>query len=135
LRRDISFLIVILALMNVVACTQESRPAPEPEAMTPAAPAAGPDETGIKIAQPTEVALTEEPAPKVIEEREVKPAVEAVEAGATVEQLVARLDGLTIDDFFDRSFELILLRRPQWITALGLEDTFGIRNDRLTSLT
>ena len=52
----------------------------------------------------------------------------------TVETQRLLAEGLPIDDFFDRSSELILLRRPQRITELGIEERFGLRNDRLDNL-
>ncbi len=155
MRRFFSFLIVFLTLLTVVACKQESLLTPESELVNPAPPTAGPEETVLELAQPTEVGPAEKPtptevgdedlaaedpaviatrSPELAEESGVKPDDELVEVGPTVGQMMAGLDGLNIDAFFDRSFELILLRRPQWITELGLEEYFGMRNDRLDNL-
>ena len=48
-------------------------------------------------------------------------------------QLTA-LDDLPIDEFLDRSFEMILLRSPEWISWVGLEDHFDLRADQLDDL-
>ena len=53
---------------------------------------------------------------------------------APIPEIVASLHGLPIDQFFDESFKLILLQDPEWITAEGLADVLGVRNDRLTDI-
>lgn len=51
-----------------------------------------------------------------------------------VSNMVAGLEGLPIEEFLDESYEQWLLRNPEYLTALGLSDAFGLRNDRLNDL-
>lgn len=44
------------------------------------------------------------------------------------------LSGLTIDQFLDESFKLILLRDPEWVTAEGLSAALGADNSQLTDI-
>ncbi|MGC1122154.1 MAG: DUF885 domain-containing protein [Candidatus Methanofastidiosia archaeon] len=53
---------------------------------------------------------------------------------STVDNVVADLKGLPIDEFFDDSFKELLLRYPEWVTALGISEELGIRNDTLNDL-
>lgn len=57
-----------------------------------------------------------------------------VQTAFTVDEVVAQLQGLQIDAFFELSFKHLLLRDPELITTLGLADSFGLRNDRLNDL-
>ena len=41
------------------------------------------------------------------------------------------LDGLSFDGFIETSYRLYILRHPQWVTALGIADEMGVRNDGL----
>jgi len=41
---------------------------------------------------------------------------------------------LSIDDFFDESFKMIMLRDPQWVTSEGLDAFFGSPGDQLTDI-
>jgi uncharacterized protein (DUF885 family) len=62
------------------------------------------------------------------------PAIQAAGAESSVTDIVTSLEGLAIDEFFERSYEQLLLRDPEELTALGLAESFGLRNDRLTDL-
>lgn len=53
---------------------------------------------------------------------------------STVDNVVADLKGLPIDEFFDESFKQLLLRYPEWVTALGISEELGLRNDTLNNL-
>lgn len=44
------------------------------------------------------------------------------------------LDGLAFDDFLEVSFEMLLVRSPQFLTSLGVSDQVGFRNDRMDDL-
>ena len=48
--------------------------------------------------------------------------------------IIADLEGLPIDEFFEESFNQWLLRDPEGITYLGLADELGVRNDKLTDI-
>ncbi len=47
---------------------------------------------------------------------------------------IPALEWLSIDDFFDESFKMIMLRDPQWVTAEGLDEYFGSQGDQLTNI-
>ena len=84
-----------------------------------------PTATRAPTAQQTAVA-TSSPA--------VPPSPEAVSSQSSVAVIVAGLDGMTIDDFFEESYKQLLLRNPEYLTSLGLTRSFGLRNDRLNDL-
>jgi uncharacterized protein (DUF885 family) len=44
------------------------------------------------------------------------------------------LDGLGFDDFIEESYEVLLLRDPQFLTSLGITERLGLRNDRLNDM-
>ncbi len=56
-----------------------------------------------------------------------------VEAPDSPESIPA-LEGLSIDEFFDESFKMIMLRDPQWVTSEGLDEYFGSPGDQLTDM-
>jgi len=56
-------------------------------------------------------------------------------AGMPVDEAIARLEGLSYVEFLDASYRELLLRDPEAVTALGLSERFGVRNDRLTDVT
>jgi uncharacterized protein (DUF885 family) len=51
-----------------------------------------------------------------------------------VEDILANLEGLPIDRFFEESFKILLLRDPEGLTELGLGDFYGVGNGSLTDL-
>ena len=51
-----------------------------------------------------------------------------------VAELAATLKGLPIDEFFERSFGLLMKRDPEWVTTEGLMERLGTGNDRLTDI-
>ncbi|MBU7013494.1 MAG: DUF885 domain-containing protein [Theionarchaea archaeon] len=53
---------------------------------------------------------------------------------STVDDIVSDLKGLSIDEFFDASFKQLLLRYPEWVTALGISEEVGLRNNTLNDL-
>lgn len=52
----------------------------------------------------------------------------------TVTAELPALDGLAFDDFLEVSFEMLLVRSPQFLTSLGVSDQVGFRNDRMDDL-
>lgn len=52
----------------------------------------------------------------------------------SVDTTLASLQGLPLDAFFEESYKQLLLRTPQYITALGLAEAYGLRNDKLDNL-
>lgn len=107
-------MIVILPACNV-APTTEAPPFILPEA-TSTATSPPPTATLTKPTIPPEV-TSETPA----QETPIGPAIE-------------KLEGLPIDQFFDDSFTLLLLRDPELLTELNLSEQFGLRNDQLNNL-
>ncbi|MBU6998517.1 MAG: DUF885 domain-containing protein [Theionarchaea archaeon] len=53
---------------------------------------------------------------------------------SVVNDVVADLKGLPVDEFFDESFKQLLLRYPEWVTAMGISEELGLRNDMLNDL-
>jgi uncharacterized protein (DUF885 family) len=53
---------------------------------------------------------------------------------SSLASIVAGLDGLPIDEFFDESYRQLLLRDPEYLTSIGLSESFGLRDDRLRDL-
>lgn len=51
-----------------------------------------------------------------------------------IDEVNILLEGLSIDAFFEESYRILLMRDPEMVTELGLSQTFGIRNDRLTDI-
>ncbi len=61
------------------------------------------------------------------------PTEPAAMSGA-VSDIVASLEGLPIDEFFEESYKQLLLRNPEYLTNVGLADAYGLRHDRLNDL-
>jgi len=51
-----------------------------------------------------------------------------------IPESILSLQGLSIDEFFDESFKMIMLRDPQWVTSEGLDEIFGSQGDQLTNI-
>ena len=51
-----------------------------------------------------------------------------------VPALAADLQGLDIDTFFEASYKKLLLRDPEMITQIGLNEAWGVPNDGLTDI-
>lgn len=56
------------------------------------------------------------------------------ESAFDLDEIVAELEGLSIDEFFVESYNQLLLRDPEYLTDLGIAAEFGLRNDRLNDL-
>ncbi|HSR30384.1 MAG TPA: DUF885 family protein, partial [Anaerolineae bacterium] len=52
----------------------------------------------------------------------------------TVGEVVASLQGLSLDRFLEESFKQLMLRDPEWVTAEGLAHRFKVGNGQLTNL-
>jgi len=52
----------------------------------------------------------------------------------TVPGPLDHLDGVGFDEFVESSYEVLLLRRPQFLTSLGVSDQYGLRDDQLDDL-
>ena len=84
---------------------------------------------------------TETPTAQPVLSESVSPPTEATtipepitETSSSMDEIIADLEGLPIDQFFDASFTQLLLREPELLTELNLSAQFGLRNDQLNNL-
>ncbi|MEJ2258508.1 MAG: DUF885 family protein, partial [Woeseiaceae bacterium] len=101
-----------------VAARATQVPSATPPA-TPATPLAA-------LATQTAVPTTQPAAPAT-------PAADPSTPGA-VPDIAADLVGLDVDTFFEASYKKLLLRDPEMITQIGLNDAWGLPNDQLTDI-
>lgn len=96
------------------------------------------DPTGESILEVTETspAKISPTKTKSIPKPTVTPpvSVPAEDTQSSIEEVIADLQGLPIDQFFDESFKQLLLRDPELLTELNLSEQFGLRNDQLNNL-
>jgi uncharacterized protein (DUF885 family) len=52
----------------------------------------------------------------------------------SVDEITEQLSGLPIDDFFEESYKQLILRSPEYLTAMGMSGAYGVRNDQLNNL-
>jgi len=86
------------------------------------------EETEAPTAQ---VILTENVPSPTEEQRLPEP---APVTDSSINETIANLEGIPIEDFFDASFTQLLLRSPELLTELNLSAQFGLRNDQLNDL-
>ena len=86
------------------------------------------EETEAPTSQPTRVKSTASPTDKPAEPEKV-PGTDS-----SIEDVIAGLEGLPIDEFFDASYAQLLLREPELLTELNLSAEFGLHNDQLNNL-
>jgi uncharacterized protein (DUF885 family) len=63
-------------------------------------------------------------------ESDLEPGLES----ASVADISAGLKGLPIDEFFEESYKQLLLRDPEYLTELGIAESYGVGNDQLTDI-
>ncbi len=107
---------------TAVAVAPTSSPVPPtpssiPPTSSPLPPTAAPPTVA---SAPTAVPPTAAPAPTP-----TQPAIA---------DIVAQLQGLPLDQFFDASYKQLLLRNPEGLTYAGMSEQFGLRNDQLNNL-
>jgi uncharacterized protein (DUF885 family) len=56
------------------------------------------------------------------------------ETVSSIDEVIASLEGLPIDEFFEASHSQLLLRKPELLTELNLSAQFGLRNDQLNNI-
>ncbi len=59
---------------------------------------------------------------------------ESPTTSSSIAAITAQLEGLPIDQFFEESYKQLLLRDPEYLTELGIAESFGLRNDQLTNI-
>jgi len=52
----------------------------------------------------------------------------------SVADIVALLESLSLDNFFEESYKQLLLRDPEMLTELGISESYGLRDDRLNNI-
>lgn len=52
----------------------------------------------------------------------------------SIADIIADLEGLTIDEFFEESYKQLLLRNPEMLTAMGLAEEYGVGNGQLNNI-
>ena len=67
-------------------------------------------------------------------ESEFSQPLESPGTSSSVAAIIAQLEGLSIDQFFEESYKQLLLRDPEYLTELGIAESFGLRNDQLTNI-
>lgn len=118
------------------ALTTSEPPAPPADVPT----AAGPNRAELPTPQPTVTSpptatptqTPTEPLPTTTPTQELPTATPT--QSLAVEEIVATLAGLSLEDFFEESYKQLLLRSPRKLTELGLSASYGQRNDRLDDL-
>ncbi len=113
--------VVVLLLLGLVAGCANAEPSatPAPSVDTALPPTDAPVPPTEPPAEPTALptAVPEVPTPQ--------PDVPAVADG---------LQGLSLDDFFEVSYERLLRKSPERLTRLGIAASFGLRNDQLDDM-
>jgi len=59
---------------------------------------------------------------------------ETPEQQTPIGPVIAELEGLSIDQFFDESYKKLLLREPETLTYANISQEFGLRDDQLNNL-
>lgn len=131
----ICLLVLVLSVIWIVGCgarepTEQAgwRPSPTPVKV---------DEQAADVAHagPTALPPREPPSRAPMPTGTATPRVLETPSGPPpVDEVAASLENLPIDEFFDTSFRQLLRRDPQELTALGLSESLGLRNDQLTNL-
>jgi hypothetical protein len=135
--RDQAAALLIIVTILLATCTDPGATA------VPASPAASPTAQPIAAARtasvemdvaasstPTAGTAATPPPAKALPTPTAEPTVDPASIGGTL----ARLEGLPLPVFLEVSYEALLLRSPETVTAYGLSEAYGVRNDRLDDL-
>jgi uncharacterized protein (DUF885 family) len=76
----------------------------------------------------------EQPAQEQTAEPEPTTSVSKGVEASSVDEIVASLSGLPLEQFFEESFKQLVLRYPETITEEGLDQFFGTGNDQLNNI-
>lgn len=94
-----------------------------------------PTTTSMPLATtPTPAPPTATPKPEATATPEATPTITPFPIDLSLDEIAAELEGLSLDEFFETSFRHLLVRDPEFVTTVGLDETLGLRNDRLTDL-
>jgi uncharacterized protein (DUF885 family) len=113
-----------------VAPTATAPPPTEPPTVQPTATASPPSATPTPTLPPT---AAQSPTP-ALPTATPSPTPALPTATPGVEEVIAALAGLSLDDFLEESYKQLVLRSPRKLTELGLSASYGQRNDRLDDL-
>lgn len=121
-----------LVLVAAVLTGCRHKPTAEPLDIQPSQTAPAPLEEATH--QPQE----DQAQPAVTQEPQLQPNPASdgpVEEGQPLENnLVDRLSGLTIDEFFESSWRELMLRDPEWVLSEGLAEVYGLEGAALTDI-
>jgi uncharacterized protein (DUF885 family) len=136
-------LILLLSTVWLAACAsgqpaiESAHEATDPTQIvepSPAKPMARPADTQLP---PTESVPTPTPTDSPVPTASPATPATAVPEPTSPPSLTAvatGLKGLPIDEFFDQSYGQLLLRDPEYLTSVGLSESFGLRDDQLRDL-
>lgn len=125
------FITATIAVLLACACGTAS---PAPTALPPADTAALASTATPAPPTKTPVAPTQVPFTSTPSSIPPSPTPQATAEEPAVSDILAQLQGLPLDQFFDESYRQLLLRNPEGLTYAGVSQLFGLRNDRLNNL-
>ncbi len=126
-------LVVVLVAILAVGCTG-ARPTGQP-AMQPAATREAVPEGISETSEPAATSLPEStPSTAPLPDAGESASAETVPVQPGIVGIAAKLAGLPLDDFYEESYNQLLLRDPQRLTGMQLSEAFGLRNDQLTNI-
>jgi uncharacterized protein (DUF885 family) len=131
-------LVVILVAILAVGCTgarPTGQPAMQPAATREAVPEGISEASDAAAAEPAVSSLPEPtPATVPLPDAAESPGAETVPVQPGIVGMAGKLAGLLLDDFYEESYNQLLLRDPERLTGMQLSVAFGLRNDQLTNI-
>ena len=125
-----SLFVIVLILIVLMGCGS-----PQVEASKPIQDSPPPDQPAEKMGTPLKEPVSEKENSAL--EGDVKPEASApseISKPAFQEVDVSNLEGISFDDFLEKSWFTIMRRDPELLTELGLGEAFGVGNDQLTDI-
>jgi len=133
------FISILFALLLIASCGTPAPtvtpvlPAATAIAVAPASSPVPPTATSVRPAD-TPVPPTVMPIPPTNTPVPPTAAPAPTATQPAIADIVAQLQGLPLDQFFDESYKQLLLRNPEGLTYAGVSEQFGLRNDQLNNL-
>ena len=128
-----AFILLCLTGLLLISCDDSSPPAVDAPATQipavvalPATDTPPPTKTTVPLTPTTAPIPTDTPLPE--------PSAVGFPLDYSLDEVVTNLQGLPINVFFERSYEYLLVRDPELMTAVGMSERLGLRNDRLNDL-